>query len=752
METELHNILNRQIKKYLTEDCKKHPQFNSFINAVNDSYKSFERDKELTDHAFRQSEKEYKELFNDLKKENELKQESISSLYESLSLLDSAFDTKKNKDLKELSLYLAEQLKERKRAQDNIKRQEEKYRNIIANMNLGLIEVDNDEIVRYANQSFCNVSGFELDEIIGKNPSQLFVQGEANQEFIQEQIELREKGISSVYQLPIKNKRGELRWWAISGAPNYDDHGNLLGSIGIHLDITDQKRLEEDLKQEKSKAIEASKAKEVFLANMSHEIRTPLNAIIGFLRELKRLDLTTTQNQFVENSFNAAQHLLSIINNILDISKIESGEMSLDNTVFSLKECISDIISILQPKARQKKILLKARFSDDLFSAFKADALKIKQILYNIIGNSLKFTNVGEICLECKVIKDFSNHQKLEICITDTGIGMSEDYVKQIFKKFNQEDSSISRKYGGTGLGMAITRELIHLMKGEIKIKSKKNVGTEISIFLDMNKSIEKSESKNIEVKEHISIEGTRVLLVEDNELNQLVAENSLTHFGCEVTKADNGKMAVDILSKQQFDIILMDIQMPELDGIEATKILRQEFRLGTPIIALTANAFKTEIDNCIAAGMNSYITKPFDEDELLKIIYKNIKMQSNLEINNSEEEKILYDLRNIQALSRGNDDFIQKMLSIFITQTQETIPMVEKAFEEKNYAEIARLIHRIKPSIEGVGIYSIKETVKDLEVKSKEQQADFPELYTMFLEVKETLFTAINQLEREII
>jgi PAS domain S-box-containing protein len=242
METELHNILNRQIKKYLTEDCKNHPQFNNFINAVNDSYKSFERDKELTDHAFRQSEKEYKELFNDLKKENELKQESISSLYESLSLLDSAFDTKKNKDLKELSLYLAEQLKERKRAQDNIKRQEEKYRNIIANMNLGLIEVDNDEIVRYANQSFCNVSGFELDEIIGKNPSQLFVQGEANQEFIQEQIELREKGISSVYQLPIKNKRGELRWWAISGAPNYDDHGNLLGSIGIHLDITDQKK------------------------------------------------------------------------------------------------------------------------------------------------------------------------------------------------------------------------------------------------------------------------------------------------------------------------------------------------------------------------------------------------------------------------------------------------------------------------------------------------------------------------------
>lgn len=751
METELHSLLSRQIKRYLSEDYKNHPQFNNFINAINDSYKSFERDKELTDHAFRQSEKEYKELYNDLKKENELKQESISSLYESLSLLDSAFDNKKNKDLKELSLYLAEQLKERKRAQDNIKRQEEKYRNIIANMNLGLIEVDNDEIVRYANQSFCNVSGFELDEIIGKNPSQLFVQGEANLEFIQEQIELREKGISSVYQLPIKNKRGELRWWAISGAPNYDDHGNLLGSIGIHLDITDQKRLEEDLKQEKSKAIEASKAKEVFLANMSHEIRTPLNAIIGFLRELKRLDLTTTQNQFVENSFNAAQHLLSIINNILDISKIESGEMSLDNTIFSLKECINNVISILQPKARQKKIMLKGRFSEDLFSEFKADALKIKQILYNIIGNSLKFTNIGEINLECNVVKDFPDHQYLEIRIKDTGIGMSEEYVKQIFKKFNQEDSSISRKYGGTGLGMAITRELIYLMKGEIKIKSEKNVGTEISIFLDMKKSREKVSSKSIEIKEHISIEGTKVLLVEDNELNQLVAENSLTHFGCEVTKADNGKMAVDILSKNRFDIILMDIQMPELDGIEATKILRKDFRLTTPIVALTANAFKTEIDNCISAGMNSYITKPFDEDELLKIIYKNIKMQNNSGTGNPETEKVLYDLTNIQALSRGNDEFIQKMLSIFISQTQQTIPMVEKAFEEKNYAEISRLIHRIKPSIEGVGIFSIKEIVKELEIKSKEQQTDFSELYTLFLEIKETLFKAINQLEREI-
>lgn len=752
METKFHNLLQRQITKYLPEDYTNNPELNDFINAINDSYNSFERDRELMEHAFKQSEEEYKEIYSKQKEENELKQESISSLYGSLQLIDPSFEIKKTEDLKELSFYLAEQLQERKRVQDNIKRQEEKYRNIIANMNLGLIEVDNDEIIRYANQSFCDVSGFDLDEIIGKNPSKLFVYGENNHQLIEDQIELREKGISSVYQLPIKNKRGEIRWWAISGAPNYDDRGNLLGSIGIHLDITEHKKLEKDLIQEKAKAIEASKAKEVFLANMSHEIRTPLNAIIGFLRELKRLDLSSTQSQFVENSYNASQHLLSIINNILDISKIESGEMSIDNHGFSLHESVQSVIEILQPKARQKKLELKALFSESLAAELKGDSLKIEQILFNIIGNSLKFTDHGEIRVECTVLKDVKNYQRVSISIIDTGIGMSDDYVKHIFKKFNQEDGSISRKYGGTGLGMAITKELISLMKGEIKIKSAKNVGTQITIILNMEKSKEKATIKSIEKKEEISIKGINVLLVEDNELNQLVAENSLRHFGCEVTKADNGRKAVDILSKETFDVILMDIQMPELDGIEATKILRNENKLKTPIIALTANAFKTEVDNCIAVGMNGYLTKPFNEEDLLNIIYKYTKSEKAKEkFEEIHSEERLYDLKNIQTLSRGDEAFIQKMLSIFITQIRETLPLVEKSFEIGDYPEIARLVHKIKPSIDGFGIYSIQDTVRSLEIQAKEQKTELSELLKLYEEVKNTLTTAIEQLEREV-
>lgn len=1053
MEIEFHKLLRRQVDKYLTQDCKNNLQFKNFINAVNESYKSFERDKDLMDHAFKQSEEEYNEINESLKNENILKQKSISNLYEFIKILDPSVDNRDSEDLTELSSYVTEQLKkriflqeqlnkqlefqnllmdisseyinipiekvsqsvnkslremsefvkadrayifrydfaektcsnvyeycsegitpqienlqdiplemmgewveinkrggsiyypnvqelpdsdikeilqeqdiktlfvipammqneclgfvgfdfvqdyhnlsdteknlltiftqvlvnvrerlvlernlsrtvemlkkllanlqsgilmedekrqiiftndlfckmfnipvsademigldctnsaeeskglfknedyfvkrideilkekkmvtnellemqngtflerdyipifindeyqghlwkyndisERKRSEDHLKRQEEKYRNIIANMNLGLIEVDNNQMIQYANQSFCEVSGFEPDELIGKNPAQLFLYGENNLHFLQQQIELRKKGVSSVYQLPVKNKRGEIRWWAISGAPNYDDQGNLLGSIGIHLDITDQKKLEEELKLQRARALEASKAKEVFLANMSHEIRTPLNAIIGFLRELKRVGVNGSQQEFLDYSYNASQHLLSIINNILDISKIESGEMLLEDKNFSLQESVENVITILKPKAQEKGLMLTTSFSDKLFPIFKGDPSKIEQVLYNIIGNSLKFTNKGKIAVDCKVLQDRPGQQTFSISITDTGIGMSEEYVRSIFKKFNQEDSSISRKYGGTGLGMSITRELIHLMKGEIDVKSEKNIGTCITIQLVLKKG-NKEVSQEVSAEKHnIILDGIRVLLVEDNELNQLVAENSLKHYNCMVTKADNGRIAVELLEKEQFDIILMDIQMPEMDGIEATKIIREEMNIKTPIIALTANAFKTEIDKCISTGMDDYITKPFAEESLVKIIDKHIRTQENTPDGLPIVERP-YDLTSIKNLGQGDEQFIRKIITLFITQTQEVLPLIELAFNDKNFAEIARLVHKIRPSVEAVGIVSISGDLKELEISAKEQSMDITKLFPLFEKIKHTLLAVTKQMQED--
>jgi PAS domain S-box-containing protein len=640
-------------------------------------------------------------------------------------------------------------ISQRKKALANIKYQEQKYRNIIANMNLGIIEVDNDEIIQYANQSFSEISGYALNEIIGKNPSEIFVFNE-NLETMKMKKELRNHGVSDIYQIPVKNKRGQLRWWAISGAPNYDDNGKLIGSIGIHLDITDQKQLEIDLEKEKEKAEEASKSKEAFLANMSHEIRTPLNAIIGFLRELSKQELTDLQKKYIENSSIASKHLLAIINNILDISKIEAGEMSLEQEDFSLKNSIKNIETVLEPRAKKKGIELIVNYDKKIAKVLKGDALRLEEILFNLVGNSLKFTEKGKIEMNCNLINDQKKYQKLCISISDTGIGMDKDFVETIFKKFSQEDKKVTRKYGGTGLGMAITKELVNLMNGEIKIESEKYKGTTISIFLNIEKGNYKKNKVTTISFDKKSIEGARILLVEDNDMNKMVAQNSLKYYNCSVTEAQNGAEALEILKTQNYDVILMDIQMPEMDGIEATKIIREDYKILTPIIALTANAFKTEIEKCKKAGMDDYITKPFDEVVLLETIakYFNYKKNSEHKLHKPAGTNLLYNLNSLHNLSRGNKEFVIKIITVFINQTTQTIEKIDQAIKKIDYLEVSRLIHKIKPSVEGIGVFSIIDEIKLLEKIAHETQ-DKEQIESLFSNIKLVLGKVIIQLQK---
>ncbi|MET3022427.1 PAS domain S-box protein [Flavobacterium hydatis] len=640
-------------------------------------------------------------------------------------------------------------ISERKKTETRLKVQEEKYRNIIANMNLGLIEVDTNEIIQYANQSFATISGFEVEELIGLNPSKTFVLGK-NLEMMASKNRLREKGLSDVYQMPIKNKRGELRWWAIGGAPNYDDKGELVGSIGIHLDITEQKQMEIELEKQKIKAEQASKAKEVFLANMSHEIRTPLNGIIGFLRELERQQLTDLQRKYVENSTVASKHLLSIINNILDISKIEAGEMSLEVEDFIFDNIIANVVNVLEPLAKKKGLKLISLISKDIYGVLKGDILRLEQVLFNLIGNSLKFTRKGKIVLKCEVLKETKVLQRLQISVIDTGIGMEQSYAENIFNKFSQEDKAITRQFGGTGLGMTITKELILLMNGEINVKSEKDLGTTVSFIIDLEKgSID--DIKKIQNEINIDISGINVLLVEDNIINRMVAINSLNYFDCVVTEATNGVEAIEILKNQSFDIILMDVQMPEMDGIETTVKIREELQLQTPIIAFSANAFKSEVDKCKNAGMDDYITKPFEEFDLIEIISRFTNKKSD-GTNSSYKEKNekLYNLKSLDSISRGNSEFITKMIVIFIEQINEVIPITEEALVSGDFFTMSRLIHKIRPSIEGMGITSIGDRIKTLEKITKEGK-NKEKISNLFFQIKNILLTAIEQLQEEI-
>ncbi len=506
-------------------------------------------------------------------------------------------------------------------------------------------------------------------------------------------------------------------------------------------------------------AKEASKAKEMFLANMSHEIRTPLNGIIGMVRQLSKEDLNKTQNQYVENTHRASQHLLSIVNNILDITKIETGEMNIDSNVFSISTLLNDVSSVLSFQAEKKNIKFELFIDSNVNDILKGDKARIQQILTNVTGNAIKFTSYGKVRVECKSILNINDCQHIEFKIIDTGIGMKEDYVKKIFDKFQQEDSSTSRNYGGSGLGLFITKKLVDLMNGDVTVNSKKGEGTVFNIVIPMEIDRLQEEPKISNINpDHNENRKLNILLVEDNQMNRLVAINTLKLIAYNIDEADNGKKAVDLVKKNNYDLILMDIQMPVMNGMEATNLIRNELKDNTPIIALSANAFKSEIDSCLQLGMSDYITKPFDEDSLLQSIH-NHSNKNNIMNNEDNKTKEMpntnvkqYDLSKLEAMARGNDNFIKKMLALFIETFPPYVNEMKEAINNGGGDDIIalkQLAHKIKPSLSDMGIITVIQDVKDIEAFDVEN-GSITELRNKVDYVSKVLSLAIEQIKND--
>jgi len=611
-------------------------------------------------------------------------------------------------------------IRSKQKWENQLRIQEEKYRNIIANMNLGLLEVDLNDIIVYANQSFCEMSGFTLVELKGLNAGKLFL-NENQIEIIEEKSKSRLQAISDSYEVEVKVKNGEERWWFISGAPNYNDEGKLIGSIGIHLDITKQKTLEKELAKAKTFAESAAKAKELFLANMSHEIRTPLNVIIGMIRQLTKENLTHQQHFYIKQSESSAKHLLTILNNILDIAKIESGDMEIEQEAFSPKALVDNAYSIMHSQSKEKNIDFKLNVSNAIKHVLLGDETRLRQVLINLIGNAIKFTDYGYVSLAVMLVEENSEGQLLKFEVKDTGIGMSPDFIHKIFNKFTQEQNTSNRKYEGTGLGLAITNDLIKLMGGTLKVESTKNHGTTFSFELHFPISSKENLMTNSTTIKSGIFNEKKVLLVEDNEMNRFIAIQSLDYLGFETVEAENGKIAIEYVQKETFDLILMDIQMPVMDGVAATSFIRNVLNIKTPIIALTANAFKHDIELYIKKGITDYIIKPYDEEDFYRKIELVLNSSYSIKNEKLEKENIienikLYDLTQIEKISRGNDDFIQKMITLFNDLITTNLLLLNDAMDQKDFNAIKRITHKIKPSVEQMGISSIKETIRYVE------------------------------------
>jgi two-component system, sensor histidine kinase len=633
-----------------------------------------------------------------------------------------------------------------------LRKQEEKYRSIIENMKLGILEVNLQDQIQYVNSSFCELTGYSSAELLGRKAHELFCTGNL-EEIIAEKAALRKRGVSDGYELMIKDKQGRQRWCFISGAPNYNDKGELIGSIGIHLDVTEQKNLEEELRIAKDKAENSSKAKENFLANMSHEIRTPLNAIIGMVRELNKMDLTDKQFSYLKHAGSASQHLLSIINNILDISKIEAGEFNLDYQTFSLLKVFEEIEGIVLPAAKDKLLKLDFFVPENLAIVFNGDPHRIRQILLNILSNCIKFTEQGQITVTSTILQQQTDKQILKICIQDSGIGMDDSYLKTLFKKFTQEDASIARRYGGTGLGMAITYELIQMMNGSIKVSSEKGIGTRFDLCIPLEIGDPKNLSSNAVENDRGNLKDLRVLLVEDNEINRLVAINALSYLGVVIEESFDGLAAIEVLKRKSFDLILMDLQMPVMGGLEATQIIRNELKLQLPIIALTANAFKNEIERCMQAGMNDYVTKPFDEALLIQTIQKNSGRKVTLTKDTSEVQgqhpNKLFDLTQLTMLSHGNSDFVPKMVNLFCASMPESVRSLAVSWNDKDYKKVKSIAHKIKPTLHNLGITSLKSDINMLETMDIEK-INYEHVGSAIQNIVEVLTRVINDLSKE--
>jgi PAS domain S-box-containing protein len=515
---------------------------------------------------------------------------------------------------------------------------------------------------------------------------------------------------------------GSKRYILRNMYPVQDKDGNIESMIGYGIDITDRIKAELELKEAKKITEELAESKQNFLANMSHEIRTPLNAILGMAHQLEKTNLSTDQTFYLEIIRSASDNLLIVINDILDLSKMEAGKLSIEKIGFEPRVVLNRALQVMRHKAEEKGLALIAKSCDTkLEQILIGDPYRLNQIILNLLSNSIKFTEKGSIEISCQVLKNNENSQLVRLLVADTGVGMEAQFTKKIFHKFSQEDETVTRKYGGTGLGMSITRELVELMNGKIYVESEKNKGTTIYFDIEFEKGTEDVLAKKSTTPEDTSIlQNKTILVADDNKMNRVVAGAILKNYHCEIIYAENGLDAIAKTKSHQPDVILMDVQMPEMDGLQATKEIRENISKTTPIIALTALAIRGDKEKCKQAGMNDYLSKPFEETVLINMMCRWLN-KSKVKSKKSEPKKSkntdkLYSLSGLENIARGDRSFIIEMVQIFIEQSHVSIEQIKDAFAKSDLGSIKKIAHRLKPAIDNLDIQLLKSLIRELE------------------------------------
>lgn len=571
------------------------------------------------------------------------------------------------------------------------------------------------------------------------------------------------KGYVKNYPLVMRDHK--LTDVLFNGSVFKDEQGMVLGAVVVARDVTEQKRIEKELTEAKVFAElateiaqhakdnaeaasliagEAVRAKQQFLSNMSHEIRTPMNAIIGFTKVLFKTVLSVKQIEYLNAIKTSGDALIVLINDILDLAKVDAGKMIFEHIPFKMANSISAMMHLFEPKIQEKNLQLINEFDSSIPEVLLGDPVRLHQIVINLLSNAVKFTSEGSITLGVKLVDEQENSALIRFSVKDTGIGIQDTKLQTIFENFQQASSGTSRLYGGTGLGLAIVKQLVEQQGGSVSVISQIAKGSEFSFLLEFQKTTETAEALiNTEIQENL-IGHLKILVVEDIPLNQLLMKTLLDDFGFARDIAANGKIAIEMMEKNQYDLVLMDLQMPEMNGFEATQYIRNVMHLNIPIIALTADVTTVDLAKCKLVGMNDYIAKPVDEKLLYAKIVGLVSKHPEGKIWKTEDlqSKVpaltkCTDLDYLARRTKSNPLLMLEMIALYLEQTPALIAAMKLSWQNKDWQSLHAAMHKLIPSFSIMGISpDFENMAKQLkEFALSQQQTDGMQSFVVQLE-----------------
>ncbi|MBF7090509.1 response regulator [Flavobacterium sp. ALJ2] len=642
---------------------------------------------------------------------------------------------------------------------------------IEANLN-SIIVIDQTGKITDTNQVFIEIAGKDRKTILGSYCFDYFTNPQKVKAVCKQ---IFKEGYINDYELTITDHKEKDVLF--NGFVYKDREEKVLGAILMARSIEKQKVIEHELREakviaEKATKIaedatktaedatkiaeEAVKSKQQFLSNMSHEIRTPMNAIIGFTKVVLKTDLTAKQKEYLTAIKISGDALIVLINDILDLAKVDAGKMIFEKTPFKLALSVTAMLHLFETKIQEKNLKLITNYDKRIPEVLIGDPTRLHQIVLNLVSNAVKFTNKGMIVVSVQLLSQDDEKVSIEFSISDSGIGVPADKMEKIFENFQQAYSGSSKIYGGTGLGLAIAKQLVESQGGNIQVKSEINKGATFSFILDFEKTTAEAvlEPEIIELSREIK--DTKILVVEDMELNQLLMKTLLDDFGFECDITANGKLAIEKLKTKTYDIILMDLQMPEMDGFEATEYIRNTMKSQVPIIALTADVTTTDVEKCKAVGMNDYMAKPVDErllySKLIAFSKKPILIIEHKKGQNGEVKKIKYvDMNYLIKLTKSNPILMTDMINAYLKQTPPLIATIKKSLITKDWKSIQSAIHKMLPSFSIMGISpDVEKIAKKIQEYAFALEISI-EINELIFELEKACGEACEELEEEL-